>query len=93
MLCPQQSQSSSTFARRNKRGEQTREAEAFIPLPAYDASINPADVRVVRLEVTGSDLMMMGAPVAGDVSERRMMADVVVGSDGTPYAVRLVQQQ
>jgi hypothetical protein len=83
-------------ARPNNRvneGEQTREAEAFIPLPAYDASINPSDVRVVRLEVTGSDLMMVGAPVAADVSERRMVADFVVGSDGTPYAVRLVQQQ
>jgi hypothetical protein len=72
--------------------EQDGLGNAFIPLPAYDSAANTADVRVVRVEVTGSDLMMVGAPVAADLAENRMLADFVVGSDGTPYAVRLVQQ-
>ena len=66
--------------------------DAFFPLPAYDSVMNPTDVRVVRMEVTGSDLMMVGAPVSAELADNRMLADFVVGSDGTPYAVRLVQQ-
>lgn len=66
--------------------------DAFIPLPAYDSVINPAEIRVVRMEVTGSDLMMVGAPVSAELADNRMLADFVVGADGTPYAVRLVQQ-
>ena len=72
--------------------EQNSAANAFIPLPAFDSAASTTDVRVVRMEVTGSDLMMVGAPVSGDLADNRVLADFVVGSDGTPYAVRLVQR-
>jgi hypothetical protein len=72
--------------------EQDAQGSAFIPLPAYDAATAGTDVRVVRMEVTGSDLMMVGAPVSAELADNRVLADFVVGSDGTPYAVRLVQQ-
>jgi hypothetical protein len=71
--------------------EQSGLDNAFVPLPAYDSATSTTDVRVVRMEVTGSDLMMVGAPVSAELADNRMLADFVVGSDGTPYAVRLVQ--
>jgi hypothetical protein len=63
----------------------------FMALGAYDPAMMPGDVQVVRLELTGADLRLVGAPVAEDLSDRRLLADIVVGNDGTPYAVRLVR--
>jgi len=63
----------------------------FLPLDAYDPATTPGDLQVVRLEVSGSDLRMIGAPVAEDMSDRLLLADIVVGEDGTPYAVRIVR--
>jgi hypothetical protein len=63
----------------------------FMPLGTYDPAMVPGELEVVRLELTGADLRLVGAPVAEDLADRRMLADVVVASDGTPYAVRLVR--
>ena len=49
------------------------------------------DAQIVRLELTGADLRLVGAPVAEDLSDRRLLADIVLAADGTPYAVRLVR--
>lgn len=59
-------------------------------LDTYDPATAPSELAVVRLELSGADLRLMGAPVAEDLSDRRLLADIVVGNDGTPYAVRLV---
>jgi hypothetical protein len=45
---------------------------------------------IVRVELTGTDLRLLGAPVTEDLSDQRL-ADVVVSGDGTPYAVRIVR--
>ena len=66
-------------------------SDDFLPLPSYDPAVTPEDLRIVRLELPGAALRLLGAPVSEDVSEKRMLADFVVGQDGTPYAVRLVQ--
>ena len=68
-------------------------AEPFVTLPAF--AMMPADdeLRVVRLEMPGEDLRLVGAPVTERVARRRVTADFVVGPDGTPYAVRLVQSR
>lgn len=82
------------------RTEQTRRVtgatqaandEGFVPLPSYDPASASSDLQMVRVEVTGSELRMLGARVAGDVSDRLVMADFITDRDGTPYAVRLVQ--
>lgn len=70
---------------------QTPQNDGFVPLPSYDPAVGTGDLQVVRLELSGADLRLVGAPVAEDLSDQRILADVVVGRDGTPYAVRLVQ--
>lgn len=65
--------------------------DGFVPLPSYDPAMGTGELQVVRLELSGADLRLVGAPVAEDLSDQRVLADVVVGRDGTPYAVRFVQ--
>ena len=69
----------------------SRTESSFMPLDAYDPATAPSELQIVRLELTGADLRLVGAPVAEDLSDRRLLADIVVGTDGTPYAVRLVR--
>jgi len=64
----------------------------FVPLPTYSLRSQAEDLRIVRLRVNGRDLRLVGAPVSGDIDERPVLADFVVGQDGTPYAVRLLRQ-
>jgi hypothetical protein len=63
----------------------------FMPLGTYDPAMEPAEMQIVRLELSGADLRLVGAPVAEELSDRRLLADIMVASDGTPYAVRLVR--
>jgi hypothetical protein len=63
----------------------------FVALPAYDPRIPMDELRVVRVQLPASALWQMGAPLNSDTANRRMLADFVVGQDGTPYAVRLLQ--
>lgn len=71
------------------------EAEAadndFVALPSYDQAAPGEDLRVIRVQLTGQALRMVGAPVNEEIADRRFLADFVVGQDGTPYAVRLVR--
>lgn len=76
----------------NTAGEtQAANDEGFVPLPSYDPAVASGDLQMVRVEVTGSELRMLGARVVGDVSDRPVIADFITDRDGTPYAVRLVQ--
>lgn len=68
-------------------------ANAFLALPAFDMIPAGDDLRVVRLELPGEDLRLVGVPVMEKLNGRRVTADFVVGHDGTPYAVRLVQSR
>jgi hypothetical protein len=63
----------------------------FLALPGYDPAVPADELHVVRVQLPGSALWQMGAPVSPDLGGRRFMADFVVSQDGTPYAVRLVQ--
>ena len=62
----------------------------FFALPAYNDTVRLQDMNVVRVEMPGSALRLVGAPVSAGAGERRVLADFVVGQDGTPYAVRLI---
>jgi hypothetical protein len=68
------------------------ERDDFVPLPSYGLRSQAEDLRIVRLQVNGRALRLVGAPVSGDFDERPVLADFVVGQDGTPYAVRLLRQ-
>lgn len=63
----------------------------FVALPGYETAISDSELQVVRVELPASDLRMLGAPVAGDLSDRAVIADFITDRDGTPYAVKLIQ--
>lgn len=69
----------------------SRLATAFVPLPSLEMVTAGDELRVVRLEMPGEDLRLLGAPVTEEIASRRVTADFVVGRDGTAYAVRLVR--
>jgi len=70
---------------------EARQEGSFLPLPAYDPDVAESELRIVRVEMPIQDLRMVGAPIGPEVPNRPVLADFVVGQDGTPYAVRLVQ--
>lgn len=66
-------------------------AEDFVALPTFDPAIPIGESCMVRLDLPGSALQLIGYPVDEELLERRVLTDVLVGQDGVPYAVRLVQ--
>ncbi len=66
-------------------------ARDFVALPTFDPAVPIGQSRMVRLELPGSSLQLIGYPVDEQLLERRVLTDVLVGQDGLPYAVRLVQ--
>ncbi|HTC95864.1 MAG TPA: hypothetical protein VK699_20655 [Terriglobales bacterium] len=68
-----------------------RQEDDFLPLPAYDPDVAQSELQIVRVQMPIQDLRLVGAPVGPEIPNRPVLADFVVGRDGTPYAVRLVQ--
>ena len=63
----------------------------FVPVPFTDG-IAPEDTgMVVRVQLTRASLAELGYPVAETPDEGLIRADVLVGEDGWPRGVRLVQ--
>jgi len=77
-------------AARAKITKKAPSTDDFMMLPSYDPAPVGDDLRIVHVELTGESLRRLGAPVTEELSDQRIKADVVVGTDGTPYAVRLV---
>ena len=69
----------------------TFETADFVALPSFDPAIPVGESRMVRMDLPGSALQLMGYPVEGQLLDHRIVTDVLVGQDGMPYAVRLVQ--
>lgn len=65
--------------------------DGFVALPGYDPATASGELQLVRVELPESDLRMLGAPIAGDLSDQPVTVDLIADRDGTPYAVRLVQ--
>jgi anti-sigma factor RsiW len=65
-------------------------ARAFVPLPFSEASMLPEDEVVVRMSVPPSALSSFGIPVSDVGRDEDIFADFIVGEDGTPRAVRVV---
>lgn len=76
-------------------GEQTSAAdgaENFVALAYGDDDSSAEDGAIVRVLMPRSTLASLGIPVA-DIGDERVPAEVVLGEDGTPQAIRLVSQE
>jgi hypothetical protein len=62
--------------------------EGFMPLPDAPEIGAGEDLNLVRLEVPRSAVAVMGFPVNADGPAETVEADVVLGPDGLPRAVR-----
>jgi hypothetical protein len=69
----------------------TDETGDFVALSTFDPAVPLGGSRMVRMDLSGSALQLIGYPVDGQLLDRRIVTDVLVGQDGMPYAVRLVQ--
>jgi hypothetical protein len=64
--------------------------EAFLALPSFAFETPGEELRVIRVEMSVSSLRVLGARVNDELSTRRIVADLLVGTDGTPYAFRII---
>ncbi len=63
----------------------------FVPVP-YTGTISADDPgMIVRVQLTRSSLAQLGYPVAETPGEDLIQADVLVGEDGWPRGVKLIQ--
>jgi hypothetical protein len=64
--------------------------EGFMRLPNAPRIEPTEDYNVVRVEVPGSAMIEAGISLGEDRAAETVLADVALGADGTPRAVRLV---
>lgn len=67
-------------------------ATSFVQLPYADDSTALEGGAVVRVSLSRSALASFGLPVADFANSDRIQADLIVGADGSPQAIRLVSQ-
>jgi hypothetical protein len=65
-------------------------ASDFVPLPYAGDPMLAGSGAVVRVEMTGAMLQLLGFPITGESSARRVQADLVLGQDGFARAIRFV---
>lgn len=63
----------------------------FVPVPYTGAIVADDPGMVVRVQLTRASLAQLGYPVAEAPDEDLIMADVLVGEDGWPRGVKLIQ--
>jgi hypothetical protein len=66
-------------------------AERFVALPTFDSAVPIDHLEIVRVDLPIRDLRLVGFPVNEEMADRRVVADVLLAQDGTPYALRLVR--
>jgi len=72
-------------------GSESYTASDFVPVP-YTGTIAADDPgMVVRVQLTRDSLAQLGYPVAETPDEDLILADVLVGEDGWPRGVKLIQ--
>ncbi len=69
----------------------TEYATSYIDLPSAEGVLIAEDQTVVRVSMPRSALASFGLPVRSDGADANVLADFVLGEDGMPRAVRLVQ--
>ncbi len=70
---------------------QTYVASDFVPVPFTGAITADDPGMIVRVQLTRSSLAQLGYPVAETPDEDLILADVLVGEDGWPRGVKLIQ--
>lgn len=66
-------------------------AAIFVMLPGTELMPPTRDVQVLRVRIPRTRIQALGWPVNVDRLEESVLADVAVGEDGIPRAVRLVE--
>ena len=77
-----------TKAAKEVSGKQ--QMQPFVALPSFAFKAPDEELRVVRVEIPVSALRQLGARVNDELITRRVTAELLIGSDGTPYAFRLI---
>lgn len=67
-------------------------ATNFVALPYADDPANIEDGAIVRVTLPRSALASFGLPVVDDGTTEQIPADLIVSTDGTPEAIRLVSE-
>ena len=70
---------------------ETYSASDFVPVPFTGAITADDPGMVVRVQLTRASLAQLGYPVAETPDEDLISADVLVGEDGWPRGVKLIQ--
>jgi hypothetical protein len=65
--------------------------QEFIPLPASEGLPPATQLSVVRVKLQGSDLQQYGLEAPANALARSLLAEFVVGQDGLPRAIRILQ--
>jgi hypothetical protein len=63
----------------------------FVALPFSDDALPLRDATVVRVQLPVEELRLTGLPVEGEYRGAMIQADVLLGMDGLPRGIRLVQ--
>lgn len=66
------------------------DASTFVALPSFALSVPGEELRILRVEMPVSSLRLLGARVNDELSTQQLVADVLIGTDGTPYAFRII---
>jgi len=66
-------------------------APDFIALPYSQSAVPLESVVVMRVQMLPADLISLGVAVPAAASSAKITADILVGQDGVPRAVRLIQ--
>src|SRR5579864_5314458 len=72
-------------------GSETYVASDFVPVPFTGTIAADDPGMVVRVQLTRASLAQLGYPVAETPEEDLILADVLVGEDGWPRGVKLIQ--
>jgi len=66
------------------------DVSTFIALPSFALSRPDEELRVLRVEMPVSSLRLLGARVNDELSTQQIVVDLLVGTDATPYAFRII---
>lgn len=72
-------------------GRETYAASDFVPVPFAGAVTADDPGMIVRVQLTRASLAQLGYPLAETPGEELISADVLVGEDGWPRGVKLIQ--
>jgi hypothetical protein len=67
--------------------------DGFVPLPASDGLPAFESGQIVRMEIPLTSLPNYGVQISPEAVDKPVQADLLVGQDGQPRAIRLVTRE